>query len=332
MRRFEDIDWNILSPEETDILLSERLNAYESAIEARGGKRPKREGHMMERIASMDTLREADRQAQKGKRRHRVYIRGKMVSVPNRHIQRHNRHAEDDLRLLQRMILTLDFPPVAFRHESIKTDAGKIRDLAKQDFFPWRILQTAVKIATDGRIVSHLIDDTCACIKGRGIHYGARRLKSRLRRHPELKWFWKTDFKKYYQSIPHKTIMAAYARLYKDRMFLQLLEMTMLCYESGEETERELNDEEQRGKRNPHWGSDKPEHRQPCGGTHRPQDEGRRESPGIPPVLRRCPWSHPDEGRGNKGNAEVPPSRHGCRACGEGKRGGVAHRSEREEA
>lgn len=327
MRRIEDIDWTRLTAEETDRLLSERLSAYEHSIEARGGKRPRREGHVMERLASMETLREADRQAQKGKRSRRVHIRGKMVTIPNRHIHRHNEHAEDDLRRLQRMILTLNFPPVVYRHEPIKTDAGKVRDLAKQDFFPWRILQTAVKIVTDGRIVAGLIDDTCACIKGRGIHYGAMRLKSRLRRHPELKWFWKTDFKKYYQSIPHHVIMEAYARLYKDRTFLRLLELAILCYESSEEVERELNDEEQRNKRNPHWGCDKPEHRQSRGIAHRPPHEGKRTADGVYPLLRRCAGSCPDEGGGYPTDAEFPQTCHGGWSRGEGECGGVAHRS-----
>lgn len=63
-----DIDWRSLSCSEIDALLSARIERYESAIRINGGKRPKREGHIIERIATMDNLLAADDTAQKGNR------------------------------------------------------------------------------------------------------------------------------------------------------------------------------------------------------------------------------------------------------------------------
>lgn len=58
----------------------------------------KRRGFLIEQIADMDNLREADRDAQDGKVK------------KNRFIRRHNEHAKDDLEALREMILTLNFP------------------------------------------------------------------------------------------------------------------------------------------------------------------------------------------------------------------------------
>ena len=53
-------------------------------------------------------------------------------------------------------------------------------------------------------VYRNLIYDTSACIKGKGLHFGVRRMKRFLHRYPEYKWFVKTDFKKFYQSILHE--------------------------------------------------------------------------------------------------------------------------------
>ena len=97
--------------------------------------------------------------------------------------------------------------------------------------------------------------DTFACIKGKGLHFGVKRVQRTLRRHPELKWFWKTDFKKYYQSLPHDLVRSSLERLYKDKMFLRLIDMVILAYDSGEEIIKELENEIIRNQRNPYWGS-----------------------------------------------------------------------------
>ena len=36
------------------------------------------------------------------------------------------------------MILTLDFPVPDYSVMKVKSDAGKVRDIVKQKYFPWR--------------------------------------------------------------------------------------------------------------------------------------------------------------------------------------------------
>lgn len=196
---------------------------------------PKRTGYIIEQIADMENLKAADKEAQAGKVK------------KNRHIRRHNLHAEKDLLDLQNMILTLDFPEPKYSEMEIKNDSGKNRIIERQDYFPWRILHHAVMRVVGPQMYKNLIADTFACVTGKGIHYGVRRLKMMLRRYPEYKYFWKTDYKKYYQSIPHEEAMKAFERRFKDKRFLKLMEVAIFNYDSGQAL-IDILDEEQRKK------------------------------------------------------------------------------------
>ncbi|MBD5357448.1 MAG: reverse transcriptase [Bacteroides sp.] len=230
----------------------------------------------MERIANIDNLRLADRKAQEGKTKRIIIVNGKEVRIPNKYIQKHNENAEKELRDLQKMILTLTFPPPNYRSEFLKTDAGKVRELIKQNYYPWRILQHAIMLVVSPRIFGSLITDTFACVKGKGLHFGVRRIKRTMRRHPELKWFWKTDFKKYYQSLPHELVRSSLKRLFKDKTFIRLIDIVVLAYDSGIEVIKELENEIIRNQRNPYWGRVKPDIRKSRNKPHRPSDETRR--------------------------------------------------------
>jgi len=207
----------------------------------------KRRGYLIEQIADMDNLRKADLEAQSGKVR------------KNRYIRRHNEHAEEDLQELRRMILELDFPPVEYSMMKVHNDSGKTREIARQNYYPWRILHHAIIRVIGKDIYRNLIYDTFACIPGKGLHFGVKRLKMFLRRYPEYTWYWKTDYKKYYQSIPHDLVVKRLRHHFKDERFIQLMEMTILSYDSGPEISEALKQEyEKREKRNNHRRVHKP--------------------------------------------------------------------------
>lgn len=71
-------------------------------------------------------------------------------------------------------------------------------------------------------------------------------MKRFLHRYPEYKWFVKTDFKKFYQSILHELIVAALRRKFKDERFIKLIEIAVLSYDSGTELVDVLENEVER--------------------------------------------------------------------------------------
>lgn len=219
---------------------------------------PKRKGFLIEQIADMDNLREADKDAQAGKVKR------------NRFIRRHNEHAKDDLEALREMILTLKFPEPDYSIISLVSDAGKRRDIAKQKYFPWRILHHAIMRVIGEDLYKSLILDTSACIKGKGLHFGVKRMKMFMRRYPEYKWFVKTDFKKFYQSIPHEVLLNGLRRKFKDERFIKLIDIAILSYDSEEEFIDILENEELRKERCTDWSIHKPATRKLHSKSNRP--------------------------------------------------------------
>lgn len=213
---------------------------------------PKRRGYLIEKVADIENLKVADKEAQKGKH--------------NRAITRHNAQADADLKLLQHWILNPEeFPDPGFSMMEVHNDTGnKTRQIGKQKYFPWRILPHAIMLVAGQDIWKNLIADSFACVPGKGLHFGVKRMKMMLRRYPEYKWFWKTDYKKYYQSIPHDVVMAAFSRRFKDKRFLKLIEVAILNYDSGQEIIDILNDEIARKERCRNRRLHKPADRQLC--------------------------------------------------------------------
>ncbi len=297
-----EIDWESMkdSPEEIDRILQLRVNDYERRISERGGKRPKREGYVIERLALMSNLLLADIEAQKGKLKE------------NRGIRRHNQRQNRDLRLLQLMILTLKFPPAHYEIMFRKTDAGKVREIAKQRYFPWRILHHDIMLVVGERLYGSLIMDTFACIKGKGLHFGVKRLKKFIRLNPGCRWYWKTDFKKYYQSIPHEVIRNGLESKVKDKMFINLVEVTLFSYESSDLIVDLLEEEALRKERCADWSLYKPTSRQLRLNRDRSFHEGSEKGKGLLSIQRRCSRLRQHKRRSSQANARLHTSDRKC--------------------
>lgn len=183
---------------------------------------PKRKGYIIEKIADMDNLLLAAKESQKGgKAKRSIYI------------QRFNEKKEERLEELRNMILDLNFPPPNYRVRKRVVDCGKTRDIVLSDYFPWHVLDHAIIQVIGDDIVKPLITDTCACIKGKGLTYGARRVKKSMRLNAaQYPFFVKTDFKRFYESIPHDRLLDKIKRTYKDGKFIELVDRYVLNYNS----------------------------------------------------------------------------------------------------
>ena len=234
---------------------------------------PKRKGYLIEQIADIKNLEAADKEAQAGKVK------------KNRYIRRHNLHAKEDLEALQKMILTLDFPDASYHDMILQNDQGKQRKIAKQSYFPWRIFHHAVMRVIGETLYKNLIADTFACVPGKGLHYGVKRMRMMLRRYPDYKYFWKVDYKKYYQSIPHEVAMQAFRRKFKDKRFLQLMEIAIFNYDSGQEIIDILNEEQRKKARYANRSISKPTNRQLHCKQDRPLHEGGEALQVLSPIL-----------------------------------------------
>lgn len=224
---------------------------------------PKRKGHILEQIADMDNLLAADKAAQAGKKK-------------NRHIRRHNLRQKEELEVLQDWILNPEtLPEARYKPMILQNDSGKQRTIGRLDFFPWHVLHHAIMRVVAPIMLKSLIDDTFACVPGKGLHYGVKRMKMMLRRYPEYKWFWKVDYKKFYESIPHDTIEAAFRHKFKDERFMLLVKKSILNYDSGETIKYLLDAEDRMRERYAHRRISKPDVRKLRHRPHGSHNQGR---------------------------------------------------------
>jgi hypothetical protein len=194
-------------------------------------------GYLLEQVADMDNLRRAAIMSIRGKTR-KKYVLDFLKDKDNK------------LLKLRGMILTLNFPPLVYHKGEAKSADDKIRDLDKKYFYPWRLLDWAIYLVIKDRLNKKFIYDSYASVEGRGTHFGVRRMKMFLRRYPEYQYYVQTDFKKFFQSIPHSVIIQALHRTFKDERFIQLIILTQLSYESNLTDEL---DNEQRKRENGHY-------------------------------------------------------------------------------
>lgn len=169
----------------------------------------KRYGYLFDEICSYDNLLEAHRRASEGKR---WYKEVKMV----------DENLDYYLKEIQRMLLNGEFRTSEYIKE-IKDENGKQRNIYKPPYYPDRIVQWAILLVIDKYLIKHLIDYTCSAIPGRGIHTLVKKIKKDLKQKEETKYCLKLDVKKYYESIDHEIAKKKFARRFKDKRLLDVI-------------------------------------------------------------------------------------------------------------
>lgn len=169
----------------------------------------KRYGYLFDKICSYDNLLEAHRRASEGKR---WYEEVKMVDS----------NLEYYLTEIQRMLLNGEFKTSEYVKE-IKEENGKQRNIYKLPYYPDRIVQWAILLVIDEYLIKHMIDYTCSAIPGRGIHTLVKKIKEDLKNEQEAKYCLKLDVKKYYESIDHEIAKQKFARKFKDKQLLNVI-------------------------------------------------------------------------------------------------------------
>ncbi|MDR1022023.1 MAG: RNA-directed DNA polymerase [Prevotellaceae bacterium] len=170
----------------------------------------KRLGNLYGRICSLENLQLADEKARKGKLRSHGVVK-------------HDRHREENLIRLHEMLQNGTFR--TSEYDIFKIYEPKEREIYRLPYFPDRIVHHAVMNVLEPVFVSIFTADTYSCIKNRGIHAAAEKVKRALREnHEETKYCLKIDIRKFYPSIDHDTLKRLLRRKIKDVRLLSLLD------------------------------------------------------------------------------------------------------------
>lgn len=178
----------------------------------------KRHGYLYEKIISIENLKEADRKAQRGKK--------KQFGV-----KKHNKNREQNILKLHEMLKNKTYK--TSEYSVMVIFEPKRREISRLEYFPNRIVHHAIMNYLEPIFVNSFIAQTYSCIKGRGIHKCVKDLKKALRKVEETTYCLKVDIKKFYPSVNKKILKRLLRTKFKDKDLLWLLDEIIDSNEAG---------------------------------------------------------------------------------------------------
>lgn len=170
----------------------------------------KRFGFLFEKVSDIDNIRLAHKNASKGKGHYRDVI---MV----------NKDVDYYCNKIKESLDNETFKTSKYKVVN-KRCGSKVREIHKLPYYPDRIVHHAIMQVVEPIWEKTLIDDTYSCIKGRGIHAGVRRIKSKLKSGIDTKYCLKMDIKKFYPSADNEVMKTIIRSKIKDKKLLRLLD------------------------------------------------------------------------------------------------------------
>jgi RNA-directed DNA polymerase len=169
----------------------------------------KRIGNIYQQICSLENLQLADLKAGKGK----AWQYG---------VQLHRRNQEGNIQLLHQMLITKTYR--TSHYTTFKVYETKEREVFRLPYYPDRITHHAIMNVLERPFVDVFTKDSYSCIKKRGIHAAAYKLRDALVDVPGTRYCLKLDIKKFYPSVDHDILKKLLRRKFKDQDLLWLLD------------------------------------------------------------------------------------------------------------
>lgn len=174
----------------------------------------KRVGHLMEKVAEPDNLREAYLRATRGKRDRRDVIE-------------FSRGLEGRLQVMRGQLLDETVPLGGYRQFMVHDPKERVITVAP---FTQRVLHHAIMGVCEPYFERRLIDHTYACRKGKGRLAALETARRHCRKFP---YFLKLDIRKYFDSVGHDCLIGQLHRVFKDAALLRLLEGIVRSFETA---------------------------------------------------------------------------------------------------
>lgn len=172
----------------------------------------KRYNGLFDRIVDIENIKRAHQQARRGKTHYREV---KMVDTNPEHYA----------FLIQQMLINETYEVGEYCIMERTVDSGKVRQIYRLDYYPHRIIHHAIIQVLETIWTRTLINDTYCCIKSRGIHKAANKIKRILMDDSDnTTYCLKLDINKYYPSIDNVILKSVIRKKIKDDKCLRLLD------------------------------------------------------------------------------------------------------------
>lgn len=167
-------------------------------------------GGIMEEAASYATLRESFDYVLRGTKR--------KTCPTGRHLLAHR---DEVIAGLQKELLTGTFHLHGYKEFTL-IERGKERHIQCIQLRD-RIALNALVGVCEKRIKPSYIHDTASAIEGRGGLFLIRRIRKAMKDNPHLRWFYKFDIRKYYESIPQDKLLDLLRKTFREPLVVQVL-------------------------------------------------------------------------------------------------------------
>ena len=169
----------------------------------------KRSSYIYDRLCDRDLLEQAFCEASRGKR-NKLYVKP---------------YLENQDYYIDKLLYWLKMGTLKLSNNRRRTiyekSARKTREIIVPKFFPDQVVHWAYCLAMRNIFMKGMYKWNCGSIKGRGVHYGIKKVQKILRS-PKAKYILKTDIKKYFQSVSGDKLYELLARKIKDKRMLAL--------------------------------------------------------------------------------------------------------------
>ncbi|MCW0484079.1 RNA-directed DNA polymerase [Gaoshiqia sediminis] len=184
--------------------------SWQKKLTGDGERFPSRNGTLFDRFVSHYTLVEAAMKAQVGKRK-------------SKQIQDFNKKFGENIQRLHDQLASEMGIPCQYR--SMKVFEPKERNIMIAPFYPHRIIHQAIVMVMKDSWIGNLIDNTYACIKGRGIHACMFDVRDALSQDQAgTRYCLKMDVSKYFDSIDHEVLKQLIRQELDDARLLHVID------------------------------------------------------------------------------------------------------------
>lgn len=192
--------------------------AYKRKARLRGKNRKVRYAN----ICDTNNLWHAQAEARKGKNKHKG-------------VRIFDRHQVENMQMLQDDLQSMTYQTSPGKDCTQLCPCGKVRTLHKLPFYPDHIVHHAMMRQIMPILDRYYYYDSSASIKGRGIHYAAKRVERYIDEHKYAGrlYYVKLDFVKFYHNIDQETCYNMLSRHFSDRGVRYLLYESITATDEG---------------------------------------------------------------------------------------------------
>ncbi len=191
-------------------------------ITTRKDIRGKHRNVKLQNVVSMANLEHAVREARRGKNR-------------NKGVLIYDRTPQENLERLQLDITNMEYHTSEGHDCWRRCPCGKTRKLHKLPFYPDHIAHHALMQVLMPHLIKALYQESGASVKGRGIHFTARRTARWIDEHKGAGriYYCKMDFVKFYENVDQQRIYDALCRMFHNEGIRYLLREVITACENG---------------------------------------------------------------------------------------------------